>query len=172
MLKQIAKFIKILNSEADPNQIALALCLAMIAGLTPLSSPHNILVLLLVLVLRVNLASFILGLGIFSGFAWIFDGSFHKLGLNLLQQPGLEQLWTNMYNSDFWILSGFNNTVLLGSLIVSLILFIPLYALSLYLIKKYRERVVAWAKKTKFMQIMKGTKIYKAYQALSHGGPL
>ena len=66
MLRAIAKLLKALNSESNPVQISLAFCFALIAGFTPLLSLHNLLVLFLVLILRVNLSAFILGLGVFS----------------------------------------------------------------------------------------------------------
>ena len=49
MIEAIANLLKVLNSETEPGQISLALCLAMIAGFTPVLCPHNLLVLLLVL---------------------------------------------------------------------------------------------------------------------------
>ena len=45
MLKTFAKFLKILNSDAAPGQISLGFAFAMIAGLTPLMSLHNLVVL-------------------------------------------------------------------------------------------------------------------------------
>jgi len=71
MLYTLAKVLNVLNSEADPSQISLAVALALVAGLTPLMSLHNLVVLLLVLVLRVNLSAFLLGLAIFSGLAGV-----------------------------------------------------------------------------------------------------
>ena len=80
MLTIIAKIFKTLNSETDPFQISLALCFSMIAGLTPLWSLHNIVVLLLTLILRVNLATFLLGWAGFSGIAYLLDPLFHTSG--------------------------------------------------------------------------------------------
>jgi uncharacterized protein (TIGR03546 family) len=56
MINRVAKLMKVLNSETDPAQISLAVCFAMIIGLTPLYSLHNLLFLFIVLLLRVNLA--------------------------------------------------------------------------------------------------------------------
>ena len=61
MIEQIARLIKILNSESEPGQISLAFCFSMVAGLTPALSPHNLVVLLAVLLLRVTLSAFLLG---------------------------------------------------------------------------------------------------------------
>ena len=43
MIQMVAKVLKILNSESDPGQISLALCFAMVAGLTPFFSLHILL---------------------------------------------------------------------------------------------------------------------------------
>ena len=115
MLTIFAKIFKILNSETEPFQISLALCFAMVAGLTPLWSLHNILVLLLVLLLRVNLTTFILAWIGFSGIAYLLDPVFHSFGYKVLTTASLQSLWTSIYNSILWRLTNFNNSLLMGS---------------------------------------------------------
>ena len=134
MITTIAKILKVLNSETTPGQISLALCFALIAGLTPLYSLHNLVVLLLVLFLRVNLSTFIVGWIFFSGLAYILDPIFHRLGLALLTAPSLEALWTSLYNMLIFRLSKFNNSIVMGSVLFSLIFFLPVYFLSNILI--------------------------------------
>ena len=171
MLRQLAKLLKVLNSDAEPGQLSLAFCLAMVAGLTPLMSLHNLLVLLLVLVLRANLAAFLLGLAFFTGFAYLFDPLFHRLGLLALTVPALNPLWTDLYNTTFGRLSNFNNSVLMGSLIFALLLFVPLLLVSNLLILKYREHVLKWVEKSRIMQMFKASKLYSVYQTvLGEGG--
>jgi uncharacterized protein (TIGR03546 family) len=89
MLRLLARFLKVLGSETAPGQIALGVTLAMVAGLTPLSAPHNLLVLLLLLVLRANLSAFLVALAAFSGFAYLLDPVSHRVGLWLLTLPAL-----------------------------------------------------------------------------------
>ena len=170
MFRIIAKFLKILNSETEPAQISLAFCFAMIAGFTPLFSPHNILVLLLVLLFRVNLSTFILGLGLFSGLAYLLDPLFHKIGLIVLTAIPLENIWTSFYNTTIWRIERFNNTVVMGSLIFSLIFFIPLLFFLNHAILKYREHVLNWIQKTRVMKFFKASKLYQIYQSVSGWG--
>lgn len=75
-MNALAKFLRVLNSETDPAQISLAFCFSMVAGLTPLFSLHNLPILFLVLVLRVNLSAFLLGFAFFSGIAYLLDPLF------------------------------------------------------------------------------------------------
>ena len=170
MLRILARLLRVLNSETNPGQISLGFCFAMVAGLTPLLSLHNVLVLLLVLVLRVNLSAFLLGLAVFSGIAYLLDPLFHWNGLEILTAPALQDLWTSLYNSTMWRLERFNNTIVMGSLVFSLVLFVPLYFLSNQLILRYRQHVLAWVEKTRLMQFFKASKVYQIYQSLPHFG--
>lgn len=167
MITMIARLLKVLNSESEPGQISMALCLAMIAGFTPLFSLHNLLVLLIVLLLRVNLSAFILGLLFFSGFAYLLDPIFHWGGYYILTAKSLEFLWTALYNITLFRLEKFNNSLMMGSLLVSLTLFIPLYFLFNLAIKRYRDHVLIWIEKTRVVQALKASKLYSSYQTVS-----
>ncbi len=167
MLRAIAKLFKAMNSETDPGQISLAFCFAMIAGFTPILSLHNIIILLLVMVLRVNISGFILALALFSGLSYVLDPLFHMVGLKVLMAESLEGLWTSLYNSSFWRLERFNNTIVMGSLLVSIILFVPLYIVFNLLIRKYRQHVVEWVRRTRIARAIQGTKFYKLYRSVS-----
>ena len=165
MLDIIIKFLKALNSETDPGQISFALTMGMIMGLTPLMSLHNLIVLFLVLVIRANVSSFLTSLTLFSGGAYLFDTAFIQLGEFLLAKPEMIELWTSLYSSDFWRLTHFNNTLTLGSLVVALLLAVPLYFASLFIIINYREHIMAWVKKTKIAEIVRASKIYKLFMS-------
>ncbi len=167
MIKLLAKLLRVLNSETDPGQISLGLCFAMIAGLTPLLSLHNLVVFLLVCVLRVNFAAFFLGLGVFTGIAYILDPLFHHIGLAVLTAPALEELWTSLYQSVWWRLEHFNNSIVMGSLVFSLAVFVPVLLVSNLLIRRYRQHILAWVQKTKIMQMFKASKVYETYQTLA-----
>ncbi len=167
MLRAAAKLLRVMNSETEPGQISLALCFAMVAGLTPMLSLHNLLVLLLLTLLRVNVPAFVLGLALFSGAGYLMDPLFHGLGLLALTAKPLAGLWTAMYNSSIWRLERFNNTVVMGSMLFSLALFIPLYFAGRLVVVRYREHVLQWVRKTRVAQFLKGTKFYRLYRSVS-----
>jgi uncharacterized protein (TIGR03546 family) len=167
VIEAIANLLKVLNSETEPGQISLALCLSMIAGFTPVLSPHNLLVLLAVLVLRVNLSAFVLGWVFFSAAAYLLDPLFHRLGQAVLTAPALTAFWTGLYNTAWFRLDRLNNTIVMGSLLFSLILFIPALVGFNLLIRRYRLHILAWVKKTRLMQAFEATKLYAIYQSVS-----
>ena len=72
-----------------------------------------------------------------------------------------------MYDSAFWRIARFNNTLVMGSLASALILFFPLLLLSNQFIRRYRESFLAWVRKTRLMQALRASKLYNAYESLS-----
>lgn len=170
MLRTVAKFLKILNSDAEPGQISLGFAFAVIAGFTPLMSLHNLIVLLFVLFLRVNLSAFLLGLALFSALAFALDPLFHRLGLAILTLPALNQFWTALYNWTLWRLERFNNSIVMGSLVVSLALFAPMVVVGNRLVVKYREHVLRWVMSSRIMQAFQASKLFGYYQSVSGWG--
>jgi uncharacterized protein (TIGR03546 family) len=170
MLRAIIKLLTVLNSETEPGQISLAVAFSLIVGLTPLWSLHNLAVLLIVLLLRVNLSAFLLGTAVFSGVAYLLDPLSHRVGLAVLTAPSLEGLWTALYNSTIWRIERFNNSIVMGSLLVSFVLFVPTVLVGNFAIRKYRERVVANVKKWRVVQALTATRFYQMYQSYSNWG--
>lgn len=159
MLTQIIKFLRVLASEASPMQISLAIALAMIAGFTPLFSLHNLLVIFVLLTFRINLAAFLLSLALFSGIAYLLDPVFHQLGSTLLHHESLQSTWTTMYNSSFWRIAHFNNTIVMGSLAVSLLAFVPMLLICNFLIKNYRSHVLVYLNNSKIVRFIQSSKL-------------
>jgi uncharacterized protein (TIGR03546 family) len=170
MIMTIAKILKALNSETDPAQIGLAVSFSLIAGLTPILSIHNLAVLFLVLILRVNISIFIVGTGIFSGISYLLDPIFHKIGLGVLTAESLAGFWTILYNSPLLRIERFNNSIVMGSLLFSMALFVPAFIFSMFIVKRYREHILDRVRKTRIMQMITASRIYSAYQAVSGWG--
>lgn len=170
MLRIIARLLRVLNSETDPTQISLAFALSMVAGLTPFLSLHNLFVLLIVLVLRVNLSAFILGLAFFSGLAYLLDPLFHAIGLQVLTAAPLTPLWTALYNITFFRMLKFYNSIVMGSLVLSLAAFVPFVFVCNWLVRKYRVHFLEWVRRSRVMHFFKATKLYSIYSGYSKYG--
>lgn len=170
MIELIAKTLKVLNSETDPRQISLAFCLAMVMAFTPLFSLHNLLVLLAALLLRVNLSTFSVSWIVLSAIAYALDPIFHHIGLALLTADGLNSMWTALYNTVWFRPARLNNSIVMGSLVVSLIGFIPTYFIVKALVRRYRDHLLAWVQKTRVMKLFKASKLYEIYQTVSGFG--
>ncbi len=169
MLDMLAKLLKALNAEGSPTQISLGFAAGMIVGLTPLLNLHNLLLVFLVFLLRINLSAFFLSFAVFSGIAYLVDPVMDSIGEALLRSSALNGLWVNLYNQDIWRLAHFNNTLTLGSLVSAVVLAIPLVFTSNFIVKNYRAHVLAWVRKTKFLQLLKASRFYRIYDSLAGG---
>lgn len=164
-LKFLMKFIRILNRDATPQQIAGGMALGAIAGITPFVSLHNLVVLVAVLMIRVNITSAILACGVLSGVAYLLDPVSNRIGYVLLVEADfLKPLWTALYNLPVVPWTGFNNTLTLGSLVLALILFWPLYLALVWVVVKYREKLMAKVQKWRIVMFLKGSKLYGLYR--------
>lgn len=167
ILKYIAKLLKALSSEASPNQLAGGFILGMIIGLTPVMSVHNLVILVLIIILKVNIGMAILAFLIFSGIAYLADPLFHSFGIWILENDGLQDTWTSMYNNELWAITKFYNTVVIGSFTSALVLCVPMFPLTKVGVVQYRKHIHEKVMKTKFAKALKGTKLYSVYQTVA-----
>ena len=167
-IKLLLKLINILNKEGSPKGIAGGMALGAILGLTPFLSVHNLVVLILIFMIRVNIASAFVSLGVFSLFAYLLDPLFNKIGYTLLTRvSALRPLWITLYNTPIVPWTKFNNTLTLGSLVFALLLFVPLYFLVLRSVIHYREKIMTRIEKWRIVQILKASTFYDLYRKFS-----
>jgi uncharacterized protein (TIGR03546 family) len=108
---------------------------------------------------------------IFSGIAYLLDPWFHTLGYNLLVNvEGLRGLWTTLYNTPLVPFTRFNNTVVMGSLVISIGLLLPVYFLSKKLVISYREKLEPKVQKMKWVKLLKSNQIYQWYEKIRNLG--
>lgn len=163
-IKIVNKLIKALNGDSSPKEIAGGVMLGAFLGLTPFFALHNLLIIFLIFIIKVNVSAAIFSSLIFGVAGFLFDGASHFIGESLLLSPGLEGLWTSMYNAPILPLTRFNNTVILGSLVLSLLLAVPVYILSGRLVVYYRTNLQARVNKLKIVKFLKASKFYKLYR--------
>lgn len=160
----VVDLFKILRSAASPGQIAGGFILGMIIGLTPLFSLHNLLVLLLIIILNVNIGMAIFSFTLFSLFSFLLDPLFHNFGFYILVEiTSLRSLYIDMYNVPVLALSKFNNTVVMGSFVTSLILLIPMYFFMKRFVVIYREKLDPKIEQLKIVKALKATKLYQLF---------
>jgi uncharacterized protein (TIGR03546 family) len=168
MVRYIFKLIRVMHSDTDPRQIALGFALGMIMGLTPLTSLHNILVIMAILILRTNISAAIISWAFFSLCAVILDPLFHQIGLAILVKVNmLEGVWTALYNAPLIPYTRFNNSIVMGSLIFSLVIFYPVYRGGAFLVIEYRDIFMERFNQWKVVHIIKASNLYKLYSRYS-----
>ncbi|MFA5795142.1 MAG: TIGR03546 family protein [Candidatus Brocadiia bacterium] len=169
LLKFLKQLFQILNGEVAPRQVAGGIAFGMILGLTPTFSLHNLVVVFLICIIRVNVSAVIFSWLLFGLASWAIDPLSHQLGyLLLVRMEFLKPLWTVFYNMPLIPLTGFNNTLLLGSLVISLILFYPGLIASEKGVLAYRASVKPRLEKLRIFQVLKASWIYQWYARISN----
>lgn len=163
ILKQIYNFLKLLNSDTETTPLALGLTLGLILGFAPFLSIQTLLVLLILFVFRIQMGAAFLSAFFFKLVAYMFDTPAHYLGQSILEAEPLRPLFTTMYNIPLVPFTRFNNSIVMGSLAVSVILAPFAYFIFKALIIKYRLLVVARIRGTKFWKALTATKLYDWY---------
>ncbi len=110
-----------------------------------------------------NIGIMILSFVLFSGIAYILDPLFHNVGYAVLKSEALTGFWTNVFSCPIALLANLNNSIVLGSLIVSIPLTLPLFFFFNQVVVKYREKIQVAMEK---FPIFRSLKIIKVYQTL------
>ena len=163
ILKQIFAFLKLLNSETGQNSLAAGVAAGFILGMTPMLSLQSLLVFLCIFIFRIQMGAAFVTAFFFAFIGWALDPVFHAIGSAVLEIESLQGLFTTMYNLPLVPLTRFNNSIVMGSAVLTVALSPVVYFLSLYLILKYRVTVVARFKETKFWKAVKATSLYNWY---------
>ena len=164
ILKLLQSLVKELHSDGTPAQIAFGAALGAALGLTPIANVHNVVIVALLLVLNVSFGAGMLAWGLFVPLGFILDPLFDRVGRALLlETPALTPLWTAWFNAPLVPYTNFNNTVVLGSVVIWLVLFAPIFALSHVAVVQYRRRYVERVRRSRLYQAVTASKIYNVY---------
>ena len=163
MLTILAKIFKALNSEQSTNQLAIAISLAAIVGMTPLLTLHNILILLVVLWFRVNLTMFLVSWPLFTLLAMLLSAPIQSVGNQVLQAPALVPMWESFYNTLIGRWSDFYFKGVMGGLVVGITVAIISFPISKILINKYRHTWLEKIQKYQVVRMLKASKLWQLY---------
>ena len=149
MLKFIVRFLKAINSNSHPGEIAHAVCLGMILGFLPKNNALWYVLTVFFLFMRINKGAFVIFTFLFSLLAPALDSLFDTFGWWFLTQEKLTPLFIKLLDIPFVGFTKFNNTIVSGSLLFSLACYIPLYFISRLVIKLWRTKLSPIVRKTK-----------------------
>lgn len=165
LIKLVQNIVGSLNSQGTPGQMAAGIALGSALGLTPLVNLHNLVVFAAGMLLNVSFPGFLLGWALFVPIGFAMDPLFHALGRTLLvDTPALTPLWTAWFNTPVVPLTNFNNTIVLGSVIVWAVLYLPLFIFLRWVIGQYRERIYARLQRARMFQAVTASKLYNFYR--------
>lgn len=162
--KIIKSIVSFLHSDISPKQVSGGVALGSIIGLTPMASLHNYIVLFIILVTKINKSAALLSAALFALIAFLTDPLADSIGYTLLVKiDALTPLWTRLYNMPFVPFTRFNNTVVLGSLVISLALFLPVFFLTNKFIIYYRANLRLKVENSKVLKLFKLNSVFNLY---------
>ncbi len=165
MLTILVKLFKALNSEQSTSQLAIAVCLAIILGFTPLFSLHNLIIILIALWFRVNLSLLIVSYPLFAFIGFLLSSVFESVGLSILQSEGLVSLWESFFNTLFGRWSNFYYSGVIGSFVVSLTVAMIAFPLVKKMVQLYREKWLSRIEQFKIVKTLKATRFWEMYSS-------
>ena len=163
ILKQLFQFVKLLNSDTGTNQLAAGIAAGFILGMTPSLSLQSLLIFIAIFLFRIQPGAAFITAFFFKFVAFALDPIFHSTGLAVLHLDSMQNLYTTLYNMPIVPMTRFNNSIVMGSGVISIALFPIVFLSSKIMIQKYRKTVVEQFKQTKFWKAVKATSLYKWY---------
>ena len=163
ILKQLFAFIKLLNSDTGNISLSLGMTCGFILGMTPVLSLHSLIIFLILFFFRIQIGAALITAFFFKFVAYLLDPVFHYVGSKVLEMESLQSFFTTLYNMPLIPYTRFNNSIVMGSAVVTFALSPVVYLMSQYFIVKYRELVVARFKQTKVWKAVEATKFYQWY---------
>jgi uncharacterized protein (TIGR03546 family) len=163
LLKQLFSFIKLLNSDTGNISLALGMTCGFILGMTPTLSLHSLLIFLVLFFFRIQIGAALIAAFFFKFVAFLLDPVFHSIGSKVLEIESLQNIYTSLYNMPLLPFTRFNNSIVMGSAVITFALSPIVFLISQYLIIKYRVVVLARFKETKVWKAVEATKFYQWY---------
>jgi uncharacterized protein (TIGR03546 family) len=144
LLRPLTSLLLAILEEQSTALVAASITYGMILGFVPKDNLLAVALGCMLLAWRFNLTVGTTSAAIFSGIAAMFDAVAEPLGRAVLTHPQLVDLWTWLYQVPLMPWTRFNNTVVMGSLLLALGLATPTYLTVHYFLARFRPVVKQW----------------------------
>ncbi len=155
-LKLLKQIVVIFQTDISPNQVAWGFALGAILGLVP-NMFMKLVLFIVIMMFRVNISAAFLAWAVYEILSFALDPLFDVVGYQLLTIGSLNAFYTYLYNLPVVPFTKFNNTVVMGSLVVGIILIIPNMIIAKKLLVYYRTHLREKVSKWKIVKILTAT---------------
>lgn len=155
-LKTLKQIIVMFQTDISPNQIAWGAALGCILGLVP-NMMMKIVLFIVIMLFRVNITAALLSCTLYAILSFALDPLFDVIGFYVLNISMFDSFYTWLYNLPIVPFTHFNNSVVMGSIIVGLILFVPNGILAKKVLVYYRTHLRDKVSKWKIVKILSAT---------------
>ncbi len=137
-----------------PRQLALGLAIGMMIGLVPKGNLTAVVLSMILLGTHVNLATGLLGAFSFSWLSGWTDPLADRIGHGLLTCEPLQPLFAWLYDLPLAPWTSLDNTVVVGSLVLGIGLFVPVYHFGHLAFQKIQPRFAEHLKRYRVAQLL------------------
>ncbi len=141
MLVYIARLLKALNSNEHPGEIAHAVSCGLILGFIPKDNLLWYVLFILFLFIRINKGAFFILFFLGSLLTIFLDPLFDIFGYAVLSIPFIAPLMSSFLNIPLMAYTKLNNSVVMGSLLSGILLYIPAYILGKAFVSIWRSKL-------------------------------
>lgn len=159
LLRPLTHLVAALRKTSTPHYLALGAALGMLVGVVPKDNLTAMVLGMLVLAIRNNLAAAALSALVFTWISPLFDPVADALGSFVLKLDALQGLFAFLYDLPLLPWLGLNNTVTAGSLMLGLLFSYPVYRMAKFAAKRYGPGLVARLEKYKAWQVLSGANL-------------
>ncbi|WP_455381954.1 TIGR03546 family protein [Salinispira pacifica] len=138
-IRWIARIIAVLNSNQRPVEVGAAVATALLLALMPSGNLLWIVLFLLTFFVRLNLGIELAFLAIFGLLAPLLDRVIDQVGFWFLTLPGLHGFFTALYGVPILPFTRFNNSMVMGGLLIGLAAWAPVCLLAMRGVILYRR---------------------------------
>jgi uncharacterized protein (TIGR03546 family) len=167
-IKPVRFLVSIFRDLNSPRQIAAGFALGMLVGLVPKGNLTAAVLATLILMLRVNLAAGMLGALVFSWVGLALDPIADRIGYFVLAQPRLLPVWQALWEQPLMPWTALNNTVVLGSLLLGISLWYPVYHVAsrnlAWILDRYAERIQGRLKRYRMYHLLVGADVASSWR--------
>lgn len=163
-LRLLKDLLLALHGGGEPRHLAAGFALGAALGLVPKGNLFAAVFFLLFFLFNVDKGMALLSAAAFTGVGYAVDPAAHAVGLALLKAGALRGLWTALYDLPVVPLTRFNNTVVLGNLVLGLALYAPLYFGFLGGLRWYDANLRAKVESLPLIKAFKGFDLFEKYK--------
>ena len=140
-IKTITKFFAGINANTRPGEIAAGMAFGFLLALQPGMTVVRIVILAFAFMLKINMPALFFSLLVFALASPVLDIPVDILGGFVLGLPALAEFFTSLYNMPLVPYTRFNDTLVMGGLVMGVLAWAPLFFLFRRLVGLYRNKL-------------------------------
>ena len=169
MLDNILKVFKGLNSNSDPSAIAHSVCLGFLLGVLPKNNIFWYVLFVFVFFMRINKSLYAIMILLVLTFVAHMDPLFDNIGNFILATNYSASFFNQALKIPLFSLTKLNNSIVMGSFVFSLLIYIPLYLLIRLFVFLWRKYFAQSFRNSKFFNLLRKIPIVKKIISLKEG---